>query len=72
MNHLSALPLFADYYDAMGFDTDNLVVAVSYTHLDVYKRQASPLRPRMHLPSHWFSCGHTRPQTEEMCIRDSH
>ena len=26
MNHLSALPLFADYYDAMGFDTDNLVV----------------------------------------------
>lgn len=26
VNHLSALPLFADYYDAMGFDTDNLVV----------------------------------------------
>ena len=26
VNHLSALPLFADYYDAKGFDTDNLVV----------------------------------------------
>lgn len=26
VNHLSALPLFADYYNAMGFDTDNLVV----------------------------------------------
>ncbi len=26
VNHLSALPLFADYYDAMNFDTDNLVV----------------------------------------------
>ena len=23
----------------------------------------SPLIPRMHLPSHWLSCGHTRPQT---------
>ena len=22
----------------------------------------SPLRPRVHLPSHWLSCGHTRPQ----------
>ncbi|EEA89585.1 ribose-phosphate diphosphokinase [Collinsella stercoris] len=26
VNHLSALPLFADYYNAMNFDTDNLVV----------------------------------------------
>lgn len=26
VNHLSALPLFADYYNAMDFDTDNLVV----------------------------------------------
>ena len=26
MNHLSALPLFADYYNEMNFDTDNLVV----------------------------------------------
>ena len=24
----------------------------------------SPFLPRMHLPSHWFSCGQTRPQTE--------
>ena len=24
---------------------------------------ASPLIPRTHLPSHWLSCGHTRPQT---------
>ncbi|MBM6868183.1 ribose-phosphate diphosphokinase [Collinsella tanakaei] len=26
VNHLSALPLFGDYYNAKGFDTDNLVV----------------------------------------------
>ena len=26
VNHLSALPLFGDYYNNMGFDTDNLVV----------------------------------------------
>ncbi|WP_102338049.1 ribose-phosphate diphosphokinase [Collinsella provencensis] len=26
VNHLSALPLFADYYNAMNFDTENLVV----------------------------------------------
>lgn len=26
VNHLSALPLFADYYNAKGFDTENLVV----------------------------------------------
>ena len=26
VNHLSALPLFVDYYNAMNFDTDNLVV----------------------------------------------
>ena len=26
VNHLSALPLFADYYNAMNLDTDNLVV----------------------------------------------
>ena len=26
VNHLSALPLFGDYYNAMGFDTENLVV----------------------------------------------
>ena len=26
VNHLSALPLFADYYNDMNFDTDNLVV----------------------------------------------
>ena len=26
VNHLSALPLFADYYNEMNFDTDNLVV----------------------------------------------
>ena len=26
VNHLSALPLFAEYYDTKGFDTDNLVV----------------------------------------------
>ena len=26
VNHLSALPLFGDYYNAMNFDTDNLVV----------------------------------------------
>ena len=24
----------------------------------------SPFLPRTHLPSHWFSCGQTRPQTE--------
>ena len=24
---------------------------------------ASPLIPRIHLPSHWLSCGQTRPQT---------
>ena len=24
---------------------------------------ASPLMPLMHLPSHWVSCGQTRPQT---------
>ena len=23
----------------------------------------SPLMPRTHLPSHWFSCGQTRPHT---------
>ena len=23
----------------------------------------SVLMPRTHLPSHWFSCGHTRPHT---------
>ena len=23
----------------------------------------SPLIPRIHWPSHWLSCGHTRPQT---------
>ena len=23
----------------------------------------SPLMPRIHLPSHWLSCGHTRPHT---------
>lgn len=27
VNHLTALPLFGNYYNAMGFDTDNLVVA---------------------------------------------
>lgn len=26
VNHLTALPLFGNYYNAMGFDTDNLVV----------------------------------------------
>ncbi len=39
VNHLSALPLFADYYDAMGFDTDNLVVVSPIITLDLHQGQ---------------------------------
>ena len=29
----------------------------------------SPLMPRIHLPSHWLSCGQTRPQTAGSALR---
>ena len=57
-SHLMAVLLFG------GLRLDAVLSAQSATKRSSFPMEtASPLMPRMHLPSHWVSCGQTRPQT---------
>ena len=59
----ATLPLYSAGFSA-GFSAEALAMAQSPTkRSSLPMLTGSPLMPNTHEPSHWVSCGHTRPHT---------